>query len=288
MKDAQLVAIVGPTASGKTALAIEIAGTYNGEIICADSRTVYRGLDVGTAKPTAEEQQRVPHHLLDVVDPGERFTVADFQQQAEAAIKDIRMRGKLPIVVGGSGLYIDALLYGFSFRLQGSESENQALANLSDDELRRRIKRNGLDLNPSDLGNRRRLERAVIAGVKTPRKRQLPSRVIIVGLNPGWEVLEQRIATRTRTWFENDGLIAETQSLINQFGEIEPFNTSPYREVWQYIHKNHGLDETRQLINRHLRQLARRQLTWFKRNQDIWWATTPDKAAKLIWQSKHK
>ena len=115
MHESPLVVIVGPTASGKTALAIHLAEKYNGEIVCADSRTVYKGLDIGTAKPSVSEQQRVRHHLIDVVEPDGTFSVADFKMLAVEAINDIESRGKLPILVGGSGLYIDAVVYDFSF-----------------------------------------------------------------------------------------------------------------------------------------------------------------------------
>lgn len=114
-----LVVIVGPTASGKTALAIELAEMYGGEIICADSRTVYQGMDIGTAKPTSEEQARVPHWGLDLVQPDEHFTVADFQAYAYAKIAEIRERGHIPLLVGGTGLYVDSVLFNFSFGKQG-------------------------------------------------------------------------------------------------------------------------------------------------------------------------
>lgn len=126
-----LIVIVGPTASGKTTLAIELARRLDGEIICADSRTVYKGMDIGTAKPTEEEQLFVPHHLLDVVDPGERFTVADFKRLANEAIIDIIGRGKVPIMVGGSGLYIDAVLFDYKFAPVGTPRDNQNPRHLS-------------------------------------------------------------------------------------------------------------------------------------------------------------
>ena len=111
-----LVVIAGPTASGKTALAIRLAERYDGEIICADSRTIYKGMDIGTAKPSAEEQARVPHWGLDIVEPGERFTVADFKAYAERKIQEIRERDRIPFLVGGTGLYIDAVIFDFQFK----------------------------------------------------------------------------------------------------------------------------------------------------------------------------
>lgn len=281
MNKPRLIAIVGPTASGKTALAVEVAKKYNGEIICADSRTVYRGMDLGTAKPTQEERSLVPHHLLDVVAPCERFTVADFQRLASEAIIDIGARGRVPIVVGGSGLYVDALLYGFALRPEGSISSNQALSDLSDDDLRERIRAEGIDLNPSDLQNRRRLERAVLAGFSEKQPRKLQENYAIIGLDPGIEVIEERIAARTSSWFEGS-ILAEAKELMKKYGLIEALNTPPYREIAAYLKEGCTLDETKQLINLHLRQLAKRQLTWFKRNSDIRWEITPSEAANLV------
>ena len=132
-----LIAIVGETASGKTAAAIEAAQKFDGEIICADSRTVYRYLDIGTAKPTKQEQAVVPHHLLDIVEPDEIFTVADFKKLADASIIDIHARGKLPILVGGTGLYIDAVLYGYQFSPEKGAKDSKNPRHLAPDTPRR-------------------------------------------------------------------------------------------------------------------------------------------------------
>ena len=122
-----LVVIVGPTASGKTAVAIELAGRFDGEIICADSRTIYKGMDVGTAKPSAKEQAAVPHWGLDLVEPGERFTAADFQRYAVAKIAEFRARGRVPFLVGGTGLYVDAVLFGYEFGPEATARQRQEL-----------------------------------------------------------------------------------------------------------------------------------------------------------------
>ena len=130
-----LIAIVGSTASGKTELAIGLAEAYNGEIICADSRTIYRGMDIGTAKPTADERSRVRHHLLDIIDPNQRLSVAEFKQLAESTISDIHNRGKVPFLVGGSGLYIDSILYDYTFASEADPKLRTKLDGMSSEEL---------------------------------------------------------------------------------------------------------------------------------------------------------
>ncbi len=281
MSPQTVLAIVGPTASGKTALALQVAGKYNGEIICADSRTVYRGMDLGTAKPTAQEQEVVVHHLLDVVSPDQGFSVADFQHLARQALASIHTRGKLAVVVGGTGLYVDSVMYDFKLRPLASKEEQEELTAMTDDQLRQKLDELGLALNQSDRLNRRRLERAVSAGLSITERSNLPNNHYIVGLNPGIEVLEQRIAERTKQWFKNN-ILEETAVLETTFGRIEPLNTSPYREIAAYLENGGDLVQTEVLINLHLRQIARRQLTWFKRNPDISWAATPQQGLKQV------
>ena len=134
-KDTPLVVVLGQTGSGKSAVAMELAERFDGEIIAADSRTVYRGMDIGTAKPTKQDQNQIRHHLLDVVNPNELFSVAAFQTQAQAAIEDIASRNKIPFLVGGSGLYIDAVIYNFSFRRPPDETRRRALQKMTVEEL---------------------------------------------------------------------------------------------------------------------------------------------------------
>ncbi len=280
---APVIFIVGPTASGKTALAIQIAQQYRGEIICADSRTVYRGMDLGTAKPTLAEQQIVPHHLIDVVNPDKPFSVVDFKHLATKFIRDIQGRGNLPMIVGGSGLYIDALLYDFSFRPVSSAGGKQGLAGFSDDQLRVLLDEKGIELNPSDQFNRRRLERAVSSGESLYQPREIPKNYYIIGLNPGIEMIEQRIVERTKQWFEKN-ILEETDVLATTFGMIEPLNTPPYREILEYRQKGGNVAQLQALINLHLRQLAKRQITWFKRNTAIEWVKSHGEATNLIKQ----
>jgi tRNA dimethylallyltransferase len=276
-----LLVIVGETASGKSALAIEMAEKFNGEIICADSRTVYRGMDIGTAKPTAEERKRVLHHCLDLVDPDEPFTVADFKREAQKAIEDITSRGKLPILVGGTGLYVDAILYDFSFRQPGDTNTRAELAVLSVQELQNRILEQGIGL-PNNPQNPRHLVRALETGGETPDRKPLRSNTLIIGLNPDREVLKARIASRTDQMIEK-GLVDEVRQVSDKYGWAVPALQAPaYKAFHAYIDGSISLDEAKTLnLNNDLR-LAKRQCTWFKRNKSIQWFDNRDKLAEIV------
>lgn len=245
--ETNLLAIVGPTASGKTALAIETAKKYGGEIICADSRTIYRGLDIGTAKPSIEERQGIPHYGLDLVNPDEKFSASDFKKRAEGWILDIKNRGKLPIIVGGTGLYVDALLYNYSFAPQGSERSTE---------------------NP----------RHVNPGVEVSRDNLKPG-TVMVGLFPGKEVLEQRIIARAQA-MKNSGVKEEANRLGREYGWDTPgASGNIYRVLRPYLEGTDELDEALRKFVILDRQLAKRQMTWFKRNKDIRWLASPEEAA---------
>lgn len=157
---APLIAIVGPTASGKTAMAIELAKRFDGEIICADSRTVYKGMDIGTAKPTFDEQATVPHHMLNLVEPNERYTVADFQQGVRKLIDDITARGKFAMLVGGSGLYVDSVIFDYEFGSDRDPIQRARLNELSVAELQNICLENNITL-PENSQNKRHLIRVV-------------------------------------------------------------------------------------------------------------------------------
>ena len=188
--------IVGPTASGKSSLAMEVARRLNGEIICADSQTVRRGMDIGTAKSTKAERAEIAHHLLDVIDPYERFTVSDFQQLAELAVKEIKSRGKLPIVVGGTGLYIDALAYGFKLRADADMDNRKVLDQKSVEQLKEIINERGLELPENDQ-NPRHLIRVIETDGQKSEKGKLKEGAMFVGLDPGKEELKKRIEKRS-------------------------------------------------------------------------------------------
>lgn len=274
-----LVAIVGPTASGKSALAMEIAERYGGEIIAADSRTVYRGMDIGTAKPSVVYQQRVPHHCLDLAEPGTRFTAADFQVAAGAAIKDIHSRGKLPILVGGTGLYANAVLYDYTF--PGSFLKC-GIYSTNIEELQKQVDELGLTLNQSDYHNPRRLMRAIETAGQPRSKSQLRSNALVVGLNPGRGELESRIASRIDTMIKA-GFVDEVRQLLQVYGsDSEAMTGIGYRAFAGYVEGTKSLNEAKSEFIRGDINLAKRQMTWFKRNPDIHWIADPADAQRLV------
>ena len=273
--------IVGPTASGKTALAIEIAEKYNGEIICADSRTVYKGMDIGTAKPSVNEQRRVPHWGIDLVEPGERFTVADFQQYASDKIQDLRRRGKLPIVVGGTGLYADALLYGYQFRDGYNKKLRQEMDLMTTERLLEYCHNNNISIEP-DAQNRRRIIRSIERGLQRVRENNVADRsLIVVGIATNKNILAKRIAERAEQMFE-DKIVDEATRLGKKYGwESEAMTGNIYPIIRQYSAGAISLAEAKELFATSDRQLAKRQMTWFRRNPNILWGTSDDIARHI-------
>ncbi len=248
MATGPLIVVVGPTASGKTALAIELAERFNGEIICADSRTVYRGLDIGTAKPTAAERSRVRHHLLDVVTPDESFTAADFKRLANEVISDITSRGKLPIMAGGSGLYIDAVLFDYQFAPENAERD---------------------PVNP------RHIKQGLGHGQGSLREDTL-----LLGLQVGRDVLRERIEQRVDTMVEA-GLVSEAQWLVERYPVSKAVDAPGYKALRGYLEGLYSLDEAKALFVRNDMQLAKRQRTWFKRNKSIHWVENREEAVEI-------
>ncbi len=245
----RLIVIVGPTASGKTAAAIELAQKVNGEIICADSRTVYRGMDIGTAKPTAVERAQIPHHLLDLIDPDEHFTVADFKRLAVEAIDDIHARGKVPILVGGSGLYIDAILYDYKFADPDS---------------------------PRDSINKRHLAQTV------PRIRgSLRPQTLVLGLEVPREELRRRLEARVEDMI-SAGFLDEVTKLRQQFPNSRALLAPGYKAFIQYLDGHISLDDARALFVTNDYQLARRQMTWFRRNNSIQWLNNSSSVVGIV------
>jgi tRNA dimethylallyltransferase len=243
-----LVVIIGETASGKTALAIELAQKFNGEIICADSRTVYRGMDIGTAKPTKEEQAMTPHHLLDIRDPDETYNVVEFQKDAKKQIREISKRGKLPIMVGGSGLYVDSVIYDYTFSPTAER----------------------------DTSNPRHT-----ATGQAPDDKQLRDNTLIIGLKLDKDNLEVRIQERMRSMLSS-GLIDEVKSLISKYGyDNEVLRGSGYYAFADYINGTQSLDESSQKFMRTSTLLAKKQRTWFKRNKSIQWINNREDAVAL-------
>lgn len=269
---APLIVITGPTASGKTSLAIELAKRYSGEIICADSRTVYRGMDIGTAKPTTEERRGVPHWGLDLVEPDHSFSVAQFKDYAVQKIAEIRAHGKVPFLVGGTGLYIDAVIFDFQFGAKADESMRQRLSRMSVEQLQDYCVKNNVNL-PENRRNKRYLMRAIERCNHDNTRNSTPDKqTIVVGIATKKELLRTRIELRAEQLFSG-GVVKEATMLGEIYGwESEAMTGNIYPLVRHYLRGEIDDDElVRQFIISDWR-LAKRQLTWLRRNPFIMWA----------------
>lgn len=278
----KLVVLLGETASGKSALGLDIAKKYDGEILCADSWTVRKFMDIGTAKPSQKEQQTTAHHLLDVVAPDEPFTAADFKRLANGAISDIQSRGKLPIMVGGTGLYIDAVVYDYSFLGGEGTLDRDELGAKSAEELADMARNLGIDLADIDVRNKRRIIRAMESGGEKPTRKELSNNVLIISRTLNKEELQERIEHRVDMMLLA-GLETEVKSLSEKYGwEAEALKGIGYREWRDYFEGDQSLETTRERIISATKNLAKRQRTWFKRNPDIKWVTSSEEAETLI------
>lgn len=272
---------MGPTASGKTEFAIKKALTNNGEIISADSRLVYKGFDIATAKPTIEERQGIEHHLIDIVEPEVDYSVANFFDDAKIAIEKIRKKDKTPIVVGGTGLYFRILLEDFDLpRVEADYELRKELGEKDGAELHKILE----ELDPATakkihFNNKVKIIRAieVFKTLKKPisqaaGKKKPEFNVEWIGLNfSNREDLYSRINTRVDKMLEN-GLIEETKKLLSKHGRVNNFiNTIGYQEILEYLDGNISLDEAIALIKQNSRRYAKRQLTWFRKNPLINW-----------------
>lgn len=267
--DAPLIVITGPTASGKSGLALELAHKYGGEIICADSRTVYKGMDIGTAKPSQKDRLFVPHHLLDVVEPNQRFTAADFQRLAVEAIADIRGRGKIPFLVGGTGLYIDSVVLGFEFNNDADLEKRKLLEEKSVEELVTLIKDQRLELPVNSL-NKRHLVRVLERGGVNKERRISPIKnSYVVSITTEKSILEQRIRTRADEIFEH-GVLEEATDLGAQYGwDSEAMTGNIYPILHDVIDGRLTTKEAKERFVIRDRQLAKRQMTWLKRHSFV-------------------
>jgi tRNA dimethylallyltransferase len=279
---APLLVIVGETASGKSALAMKLAKRFDGEIISADSWTVRRGVDIGTAKPTSEERKQIPHHLLDVVGPDEDFTAAVFKRLTEQVIEDISNRGKLPIMVGGTGLYVDGVLFDYSF-LPASDPELRAELNeIAIPELLKGIEARGIELSGVDVRNKRRLIRLIENNGVLPTKHELRQNTLVIGLVMEAEQRRMRIEARIDIMLAA-GLEAEVRGLAERYGwDCEALKGIGYAQWKDYVEGRKGLAETRASIIKATLDLAKRQRTWFRRNNCIQWFSTPVNQADVV------
>ena len=271
----KVVAVVGTNASGKSALGIELAKRYGGEVISADSRQVFKGLDLGSGKVTVEEMQGVVHHLIDVREPNEFFSMADFQKMSYAAIEDIRARGRLPMIVGGTGLYVDSVLDGYVLSDKEPDLAYRAeLEKLTTPELYDML----MSLMPAaqvDRYNRNRVMRMIErihdgdSAVPTKEKRYESLRL---GVSWPRDVLGQRIDERLERRLQ-EGMIEEVQGLMDR-GATTEFLLGlglEYRFITQYLLGEMGREEMLEKLAIAIKQFAKRQITWFRRNPDIVW-----------------
>jgi len=284
----KVIVIAGPTASGKTDLAIEFALKCNGEIISADSMQVYRGMDIGTAKPTLEERRGIPHYMLDVVDPDEEFSVAQFQQMAKECIKDILSRGKVPIVAGGTGLYINSLVYNITFsetiadwkyreHLQNIAREQGPL--VLHDMLKKVDPISAQNIHPNNV---KRVIRALEVFETTGRpisEHQKESRKIkpeydykIFGIEVERDVLYRRIEKRTDKMIQM-GLYEEVEGLLKKgySPDLVSLQGIGYKEIIMCIQGKCSLDEAIYNIKLGTKHLAKRQMTWFRKTEGLKW-----------------
>jgi len=281
-KKPELIVIVGPTASGKSDLALKIAQGFSGEIIAADSRTIYKGMDVGTAKPSAKEQKLVPHWGLDLVEPGAVFSAYQFKNYAKQKIAEIQKRGKLPVLVGGGGLYIDSVLFDFDFVNQADQQQRERLEKLTVEQLQKLIEELEY-LMPENKNNRRYLIRTIERKGLTGTKSSVNNNVLIIGLMPAAEELKKRIFERAETYFEQ-GLLQETKELLNKYGEnaLKKTNGIAYITSMKLLKNEINQEEAIEVIQKQEWQYARRQRTWFKRNKSIHWFESAEQAYKEI------
>jgi len=276
-----VVAIVGPTASGKSALALRAAERSGGEIVSADSRQVYRGMDVGTAKPTPAERARVPHHCIDLVDPSDTYDAARYRRDGRAALADIASRGKTAYVVGGTGLYVRALLDGLLLEAAPTDPELRAsLERRADAEGAAILHRELARIDPAaadrvDARNARRvvryLELALLAG-RVPQERDAKIAARRIGLDPPRAWLDERIGARVRQMVD-DGVLEETRRLVD--AGLDP--RLPSMTGHGYVHWAAHLRGEMTLAAaiaataKDVRAYSRRQMTWFRRDPDIRW-----------------
>jgi len=287
----KLIVILGPTASGKSYLAVKIAKKIKAEIISADSRQVYKGMDIGTGKITEKEMQGIPHHLLDVALPEKRFTVSQYQKLAERAISEILKKGKIPILCGGSGFYIQAVIDGIVIpEVRPDYSLRTKLEKLNTQELFAKLKT--LDKTRAeniDNNNRRRLIRALEILIKTKKpvpslkKNPLSYPFLIIGIQKNKEELKKLIRKRLLKRLKQ-GMIKEVENLHKSgisWQRMEEFGLE-YRLAAQYLQNRINYKEMIELIQKESEQFSKRQMTWFKKDKRINWIKNYSEAEKLI------
>jgi len=292
MSKPTVIVICGPTASGKTALSIKLAKQINGEIISSDSMQIYKHMDIGTAKPSKEEMQEIPHHLLDFVEPNQRYSVAEFKKDAETAIEEILAKGKTPIIVGGTGLYVDSLIYGIEYQdIQLDEKYRN--------ELEQRVINEGLEklyeeaqkidsqamekISPNDKKRILRVLEIYKATGKTKTEQEIESRkngvkydYKVFAINLEREILYERINKRVDIMIEQ-GLIQEVEQLLKKYDEFPTaMQGLGYKEVVEFLQGATSREEMIEKLKMETRRYAKRQITWFKKNKQTIWIGPQD------------
>jgi tRNA dimethylallyltransferase len=287
-RDPLAVLLLGPTGGGKTALSLALAEGFSGEIISCDSVAVYRGMDLGTAKPTPDERARIPHHLIDVADPDQPFTAGDYSRQARAALREIAKRGKLPVVTGGTGLYLRAMTEGLFAGPKRREDLRLRIRSTADrlgpawlHKLLARIDPpSAARIHPNDEPKLiRALEVCIASGkpmsdvIADERKNRDPLtgfRLLRIGLNPPRAALYHHLNQRCSEMF-SAGLIAETRALLACYGPVKALDSLGYRQAQSVLLK--GVSEKTAIAEAQQghRNYAKRQLTWFRREPDVHW-----------------
>ena len=287
MDKPNIICVVGPTASGKTAYAIKLAKERNGEIVSCDSMQIYKYMDIGTAKPTKEEQREVPHHMIDFVDPNTDYSVADFVKDATEVINDILSRGKTPVLCGGTGLYIDSVIGGIEFSEQKRDDEYRALLwNMAEEKgvdavhdlLKEQDPQEAEKVHPNNIKRViRALEICKTSGMTKTEADKLARKepkynAEIIGLMPDREILYERIDRRVDIMMQQ-GLLQEVELLIEKSirRDSTAMQAIGYKELIEYIDGKCSLDEAVDKIKQESRRYAKRQLTWFRKNKQTIW-----------------
>jgi len=286
--DPLAVLILGPTGSGKTVLSLALGERFGGEIVSCDSVAVYRGMDLGSAKPTAEERSRLPHHLIDVADPDQLFTAGEYSRQARIALRDIASRGRLPIVTGGTGLYLRALTEGL---FAGPERQHELRARLEQSRLRHSVTwlhrllirldpETAARIHPNDTPKLIRAIEVCLAGrkpmsevlgnQKAARDPLTGFRLLRFGLTPPRPVLYARLNQRAAAMFEA-GLVEETRGLLARYGPVKALDSLGYRQALRVLRDSSPLAEEIRAAQQGHRNYAKRQLTWFRREPEVHW-----------------
>lgn len=289
-----VIVICGPTASGKTALSIELAKQINGEIVSADSMQIYKDMNIGSAKPTKEEMGDIKHYMIDFVSPEERYSVADYKKQSIQAIEEILKKGKKPIVVGGTGLYIDSLIYGIEYQdIEFDEEYRKYLENIAETEGLEELYNKAKEIDEEAIKNISKNDKKRIIRIleiykatgktKTEqeiesRKNEVPYDYRVFALNMDRDVLYDRINKRVDIMIKQ-GLIEEVQNICKKYNKYPTaMQALGYKEIKEYLEGVLTKEEAIQKVKQETRRYAKRQLTWFRKNkQTIWLDASMDK-----------